>query len=238
MHSCRSRTPSIPIARSLVLAFGLLIAAPVRSTATNAIVLTDLGVPESTIPARMQELGWQVTTARCLEVQGPKASAVASADVFWVTASSKNALLENLVKPGGVLDTFARQGGIVVVTGVNPDFVSVAAAPGGVRATEHTANGEEAVNITDATHPVITGAGIGGVVLTNQSLDPTATGANGCIAVPPAIQGSATVIASDAHGPAIIEYPLDAGRVILSTIASAGASCTSNLLLYLQSLRP
>lgn len=238
MRSTRGLTSSHRIPRGLILACGLLILAPAQAAATNAIVLTDLGDPESTIPARMQELGWQVTTARCLEVQGPRASAVTSADVFWVTANSKNALLENLVKAGGVLDTFARQGGIVVVTGVDPDFISVAAAPGGVRATDHITNGEEAVAIADADHPVITGAGIGGAVLTDQSLDPTATGANGAIDMPPAIQGGATVIASDAHGPVIVEYPLDAGRVILSTIASEGASCTSNLLLYLQSLRP
>ena len=237
MHSCRSRTPSIPIARSLVLAFGLLIAAPVRSTATEAVVLTELGDAESTIPARMQELGWQVTAARYLEVHGAT-SAVASADVFWVTARWKNALLGSLVRAGGLLDAFVRQGGVVVITGVNPDFVRVNAAPGGVGAIAHTANGEEAVTITGATHPVITGAGIGGVVLADQSLDPTATGANGCIVMPPEIQDGATVIASDAHGPVIIEYPLDAGRVILSTLASEGPSYTSNLLLYVQSLRP
>lgn len=237
MRSTRSSPASARITLGLILVFGFLVAVPGRATATRAIVLTDLGDAESTIPAMMQALGWQVTTAKYLELRGPKAEAVAAADVFWVTATTKNSLLESLVRTGGVLDVFARGGGVVVVTGVNP-VLGVNAGPGGVKAMQHPEDGGGAVAITDATHPTITGEGIEGVAVTAQTLCPNGAGAGCCILMPAAIQDAASVIASNEHGPVIIDYPLDGGRVVLSSVPLGGPEYTSNLLLYLQSLRP
>ena len=200
----------------------------------RALVLNDLGAYASVVTS-MQTRGWEVTTAGVLEVQAGGADFLLPFDIVWIPAQANLPGLQELAKTGGVLDLFAYGGGVVAVMDITPDDLWLDIAPGGSDAEALPAAGAGTVTIAAATHPLITGTGIGGQPLVDANLDPQATGGRGCVLNAPD-ESNAVVIAQNTIGPVVLEHSRGTGHIFVCALLNQAESCTENIVLYVQSL--
>lgn len=200
----------------------------------QALVVSDLGDPAG-IVARMNVVGWEVTTMPTLEVSGLGTAALAAYDIVWIPASTNYPALRILVEDGGPVEEFVRNGGTLVVMGVSPDGLWLDVAPGGVEAKALPADGAGPVEIELADHPLITGEGIGDLTLVSSDFDPNQTGGHGTLFNQP--EGAGTnLITTNQAGAVTLEYHHGAGHCFVSTSFQERNVCKDNVLLYNQSL--
>ncbi len=199
----------------------------------RALVVSDLGDPGD-IVTRMQAHGWEVTTSGVLPLLSSGTEGFAEFNLVWIPAQANFPGIHRLVS-SGALDMFIKQGGVMVMTDVDPDVVWPDIAPGGADAAALPADGAAPLTITTPEHPMITGEGIGGTPLTAQDLDPQGTGGQGCIINAPQ-QSAPVTIASNSLGPALVEHTHESGRVLLAALLNATENYVENTLLYIQSI--
>lgn len=199
----------------------------------QVLVLNDLGEHQSTVTL-MESRGWGVTTAGVLEVLTDGAEALSVYDAVWIPAQSNYPGLRQLASWGGVLQAYVKQGGTVVLADLSPEEFWIDAVVGGADVEALPAGCEGPVTITAADHPVITGEGTGGTPLAEADLDPQGTGGSGCIRGDG--QTDAIVIASNVHGPVLLEHTIGTGHVLICALLSPQPNCIENILLYVQSL--
>ena len=205
----------------------------------NALVLSDFGDVSATV-ARMQALGWTVTTKPTLQVMqtaGTGPNPFRGYDVVWIPARSDLATLHLLMTGGGRLETFLRFGGVVIIADLSPVELWVDAVPGGTEAMETAAGSAAPVTIAAASHVLITGSEIGGVTLGAADLDPGLTGGRGYFMDLPA-DGAPVVVAQNASGPVLVEYGFGSGHVVASLLANPSAAFEDNLVRYAHALVP
>ena len=124
---------------------------------------------------------------------------------------------------------------MVVIMGLTPGDLWLDIAPGGVDGASLPAAGAGVVDISDYTHPMISGEMTGGLPLIPTDLDPQATGGRGNLMNSPD-DTDATVIAVNDEGPVIIDHIYGAGHVFVSTLFNELDICQGNVLLYVQSI--
>ena len=197
----------------------------------QALVLSDLGSYQN-IVATMVGLGWGVTTADTIAVEMLEADgALAAYDVVWVPADANYAALRLLVRNGNALESFARQGGVVVIWGLSPETFLLDIAPGGADAAPLPAGGAGPVAVTAPSHPLFSG----GVVPTAADLDPSSTGGGGCLLNTP--DGCPTVvIAENTAGPVLLHYRYRLGHVVIGALADETAACREHILGGIESI--
>ncbi|MBI4603066.1 MAG: hypothetical protein HY721_14000 [Planctomycetes bacterium] len=201
-----------------------------------AFVVTDLHHDEHTL-AQMEAFGWTVKTISTLELEllAAKEGGLAGCDVVWVPVGHHYHALRLLVSEDGPLGAFARDGGVVVVMGLEPQDLWLDVAPGGVDSKPLPPEGAGVVEIADPSHPIISGNGTGGRPLDPTDLDPSAAGGAGNVFNPPA-DADAAVIATNTAGPVLIEHRHGKGRVFVSSLHHQTDLCDANVLLYIGTL--
>ena len=219
-----------------LLAVLLAPAAMSQAGPVQAFVPTDYG-DTTDIVARMEGQGWEVTaeqTLMTLADSSDESNPLSAYDVVWFVSAADNETLRYLLD-GGPLATFLKNGGVVVVVDVNAENGAVDVAPGGVDIERLPDAGAGAVTIAAPSHAVITGAGIGGVALTDADLDPGATGGLGYLS---SLPDEAIVIAQNASGPTVLEYAYGDGQVVVCSLLNPTGECTDNIVRYAESLVP
>jgi hypothetical protein len=196
----------------------------------RALVLNDLGEYEG-IAAQMRLCNWDVATVSTLKLISAGTPGLADYDVVWIPAQSNYPALRRLAETGSPLEGFVRTGGVVVVMGLSPDRLWIDVALGGMDVKPLFPEGAGAVTIAAPDHPMISGTGTGGQPLTNEDLDPGATGGTGNILNPP--EGS-EVIANNTAGPVVVDYRYRAGHVFVSALQREQDICRANVFLYIQ----
>ena len=200
----------------------------------RALVIRDTGPAQhDIITQKMDELGWEVGWgAKAPEVIRDGAeSLIGNWDVVWVPATTNYPAIRRLAEEGGPLKGFVESGGTVVVMGVKPLSFLLDIDPGGT--DTDLFQGEGTVTITDPTHPMVTGEGIGGVPLTEEHFDPHSTGGNGYFLN---VSSSSGAVVENASGPVVMDYLHGSGRIWIAATDRENPSCADNLLLYLDSL--
>lgn len=199
----------------------------------RALVLTDLGDPGD-IVTRMQAHGWEVTTSGVLPLLSPDTDGFSAFNLVWIPAQANFPGIHRLVT-SGALDVFIKQGGVLVVADADPEGVWPDLAPGGADVEALPAGGAGPLTITTPDHPMITGAGTGGVPVTAEDLDPQGTGGRAGVINAPQ-QDGLVVVASNSLGAALLEHTHGSGRVLISALLNATENCVENTLLYIQSI--
>ncbi len=198
-----------------------------QAPTVRALVLSDLGETAG-IEAILAAEGWEVSSSNDPSID--ISDLTSNYDVVWIPAATSSTPPHVLVT--GELVVFTLSGGVVVVTGV--DGASLDVAPGGTDA-EALSSGAGPVSIVDTDHPSISGAGIGGTVLTAAELDPSGVGGRGSLQNTP---DGAIVIAQNSDGPVAVEYSHGNGHVLISSLRDPAYACTRNVVLYAGSLVP
>lgn len=198
----------------------------------QALVLSDLGSYQN-IVASMAGVGWAVTTADTMEVELLEVDgALGAYDVVWVPAETNDPALKLLVEDGGALESFARQGGVLVIWGLRPDTGTLwlDIAPGGADAAPLPAGGAGPVAVTDD-HPRF----LSGLLLVEDGLDPYSIGGGGCVVNTPA-ECPTVVLAENAAGPVLLHYRYRLGHVVVGALFNETAACREEVLRGLETI--
>ena len=200
----------------------------------RVLVPSDLGSNRAETVAKMEAMSWTVgsmTAAELLAADGPDPSE--SYDVIWILPDSDYDTLRLLSTSGGLLDTFARAGGTVVMVGLSDVESRADVTPGGMDC-KNLANAGD-LTIDEPNHGMIAGSACGGTDLTCLHLDPDSTGGGAALMNAP--EGSTmTCIVSNSSGTVVCEYALGQGRVLASLLDLTHEPCLGNVVRYIDTI--
>ena len=146
-------------------------------------------------------------------------------DVVFITQFSNAAALRTGVAPGGTLDEYVSQGGVLVIVAAGSSSQN-AIAPGGVDYVRSVHLSDE---ISSPSHPYLTGEGFSGHPLDANDFDgwlPTDLGT-----LENLVENS-EIILSNTDGPSWVEYPWGNGIVIVTSLTygfNCGVQCSNPL---------
>lgn len=129
-------------------------------------------------------------------------------------AGNDYVILDELVRPGGLLAEFVALGGsaVINVAGQPPEqALPLVVAPGG--ATYEPAPVHDAETIVTPSHPYFTGIGFGGIPLGAASFAGWAPADRGSLTTPEAV-----LLRNGSGGKTVVEYPYGLGKVIVTTL--------------------
>ncbi len=167
-------------------------------------------------------LGHVVSTASLAQINVMTAEALADYDAVFVSpgfGTTGYANLRSAVVDGGSLQLYVATGGTLVLNVAGNFGYQDDIAPGGVDYVRQGLHDEEYFTRPD--HRVLTGTGYDGETLMEPDFSAWGRTDHGIIAN---FAPDATVILSNTDGPVLIEYYVDLGNVLVSTLTVGWAT--------------
>lgn len=234
--------------RTVLIAVVLLFAGSIGPGTAVAGTFAVIGEPGTIAQDLAQRISINTGTGVVLltmnDAYGLPASAWSNYRVVWLVAPSQaDATVEpirpwyDLTRPEGALGQFVRNGGTLVLLAPHTSSIGLDVSPSGDDFFPHSAETASASTVQAPDHPLVTGAGYGGLHLSDSDFnEPPPQGESaGCWLFGEGAE--ATVIAGDAHSATVAEIPSGQGRILLvGVFAPPSGSLVSNLIGYTNAL--
>ena len=192
--------------------------------------------------AKVASLGHTVTQDSLVNIINMAPTVLAAYDVVWFNPNHSGADYSNLrtaVAPGGALEQYVNNGGVLVLCVAGNSSSQNDIAPGGVDYDRTFTHNIE--TFTTPTHPYLTGTGYTGTALVTTDFNSWGATDHGWLTNLPA---GATTVLSNTDGASWVEYSWNCGTVIVNTLTygwgadGARLSPQDNLINYTNLLVP